>query len=303
MPSTPSESTARERIVLVILTVVTAVFGTLLSSMLFVAPVPLAVLICRHGLRAGIATALVAALSAGAFMQHPAAVLLVLLVLGLGVAIGEALRDGLSLNQTLAVAWAAAFLAFAALYGISRLVFQIDLIDATVQLWLDQLVRLAGRPGGVALSEAELAEFSSHLKSILPGMMALSSGGIAFFDYWLTGRWLVRLGMEVPWFAPFARWRFPWYFTWGYIAGLGLPLLQGLLRAPWLIPVSANLELVFRFVFLLQGVAVLWFYLTRWGVRRFIAVLLIMISFLAGPLLVFVGLLDAWFDLRRLGSS
>lgn len=300
MPSTPEEGMARERVMLVILSTITALLGSVFSSLLFVAPVPLAVLIFRHGLRVGIVTALMASLLAGAFMQHPAAMLLVLLVLGLGVAIGEGLRDDLTLNQILAVGWGTALLAFVALYAISRFIFHIDLVDATVRLWLEQLTRLTGRPEGAAFSEPELAQLSAHLRAMLPGMMVLSAAGISLCNYWLTGRWLSRLGVAVPWFPSFARWRLPWYLTWGYIAGLGLPLLQGLFGAPWLVPVGNNLELVFRSVFLVQGLAVVWFYLTRWGVRRAIIIALAGLSLVAGPLLVFVGLLDAWFDLRRL---
>jgi uncharacterized protein YybS (DUF2232 family) len=291
---------ARERVALIMFTTVSAVAGMLISSVLFIAPVPLAVLIYRHGLRPGIIAAIVSGLLAGFIMQHPAATLLILLVLGLGVAIGEALRDGLSFNQTMLVAWGGAFLAFGALYAVSGLLFGIDLIEATTKTWLEQLVRIMGVQGMQPLSAAELENLAAHLRSLLPGMLALSAGGISLLDYWFTGRWLRRLGSEIPWFPPFAQWDFPWYLAWGYIAGIGLPLLRGIIKSPLLIPVATNFELVFRFIFMVQGLAVIWYYLTRRGGRRAIAFVLTGLSLLFSPAVVLIGLLDAWFDLRRL---
>lgn len=290
---------ARERVTLAIITVLTALLGTFLSSLLFMSPVPLAILVFRHGLRPGIVTALSTGIIVAVSAQHPMAMLLVLLVLGLGVAIGEALRDDFSLGQTLVVAWAASLLTFVVLYLVSYYVLGIDMVEVTVQMWLEQLMRLAGEPTGM-FTDADLAKLAAELRTMLPGMTILASVGIATFDYWLIGRWLIRLGSAVPWFPPLEQWRFPWFFAWGYIAGLGLPLLNDLIRWPWLMPLAINLEVVFRFVFLVQGVAVLWFFLRKWRVRRFKTVLMITLAILAPRLLVFVGLLDSWFDLRRI---
>lgn len=302
MSSMSGEELARERVALGIVTVVTALVGTLLSSVLYAAPVPLAVLIYRHGLRPGIITALVAGGVAVFVVGHPAAMMLVLLVLGMGVAIGEALRDELSLRQTLTVSWAVAFLSFAGMYAVSRWIFHVDLIDATVRAWLDQLVRMSDSVSKAPVTEQEISQLIMQTRTVLPSMMALSALVLSVLEYWLTGRWLLRLGEAIPWFPPLARWRFPWYLAWGYIIGLGLPLLDGILKVPILIPIATNMVLFFRFVFLLQGLVVLWFYLMRWNVRKPVAVILLLLSLFATPLFVFVGLLDTWFDLRRLDS-
>ena len=54
------------------------------------------------------------------------------------------------------------------------------------------------------------------------------------------------------------------------------------------------------FVFAIQGLAVVWFYLSRWNVRRWAAITVTVLLTLLTPLMVLVGLLDSWFDLRRL---
>jgi uncharacterized protein YybS (DUF2232 family) len=300
MSSDPGAQMGRERLILIFITLITAVLGTIFSSMLVFAPAPLAVLLYRHGLRSGISTALLSGLVVGGLMQHPIPMILVLFVLGLGVAIGEAWRDGLTLRQTLTVGWGAAFLAFAAFFIVSKLVFGIDLLDEALKLWVEQLGRIGTVGGALPLSEAELAKISKHLRTVWPGMMAMSSACICFANYWLAGRWLLRLGADVPWFPPFAHWRFPWYFTWGYIAGIGLPLLPAGLQTSWLLALAANLEMIFRFVFAVQGLAVVWFYLSRWGVRKWVTIIIAVLSTILMPVLVFVGLLDSWFDLRRL---
>lgn len=300
MPSETGEEMARERAALIGITVITALLGTFVASVLFVAPVPLALLIYRHSLRSGIITALAAGSLAGLFMGSPAAMVLVLLVLGIGVAIGEALRDGLSLNQILSVSWGVAFLSFIGLYVAARVLFGIDLISETAQMWFDQLEKVARSPGGMALPYEEMTAFINRMRTVMPGMMAVTAAGISVADYWLTGRWLMRIGVQIPWFAPFARWRFPWYVSLGYLAGLGLPMLQDKVRIPWLAALGANLELVFYFVFLIEGMAVLWFYIMRWNIRKWVGLALETIAVFFAPLIIAVGLLDSWLDLRRL---
>ena len=300
MASDPGEKTGRERFILVVITFITALLSTVFSTMLILAPVPLAVLIYRHGLRPGISTALFSGILVGGLLQHPIPMLLIIFVLALGVAIGEALRDGFNVRQILLVGWAVTFLAFTAFFLVSRYTFGIDLVEAAVDVWLEQLGKFTTASGGIPLSEEELAQLSGHLRAIWPGTMAISSVFVCVVNYWLVRRWLSRLGEEVPSFTPFARWRVPWYLTWGYIAGLGIPLLPGISRTPWLIVLAANLELVSRFLFTVQGLAVMWFYLTRWGVRKWIRIIIAGLSALVMPLLVFIGLLDSWFDLRRL---
>ncbi|MGI6082034.1 MAG: YybS family protein [Limnochordia bacterium] len=301
MSSDPGVPMGRERLFLVFATLITAVLGTIFSSVLVLAPAPLAVLLYRHGLRSGITAALLSGIVVGVLMQHPIPMILILFMLGLGVALGEAWRDGLSLQQTLIVGWAAAFLAFGAFFYVSRLVFGVDLLDETLKLWIEQLNRIGTTAGGaLALSERELAAVSSHLRMVWPGMTAMSSAFVCFVNYWIAGRWLQRLGAKIPWFPPFGHWRFPWYYTWGYIAGVGLPLLPGTLRTSWLLALAANLEMVFRFVFAIQGLAVVWFYLSKWNVRRWVAVTITVLLTLLTPLMVLIGLLDSWFDLRRI---
>jgi uncharacterized protein YybS (DUF2232 family) len=111
------------------------------------------------------------------------------------------------------------------------------------------------------------------------------------------------MGAKIPWFPPFAHWRFSPHFTWGYLGGILLPMLAARLQAPFLVPIAVNFEVVFRFVFLVQGAAVFWFYLNRWRVRKPVGVILVALTMLVPPFPIVIGLLETWFDLRRLRSK
>lgn len=302
MPSSSGEEMIGERFQLIILTLMAVLFGVFFSTVWFLVPIPLAVLIARHGLPSGIFTALGAGALVGLFFG-PIVLLEVILVLSIGVAIGEAVRDKLSFGQLLLVTTGVTYLAFILFYLVTLRLAQINLLDELMKVWGEQLKTIFSAAADTAIFNQELTEVLSQLRLVLPGYFFISAIGISTLDYWIAGRWLKRFDMEVPWFPPFAHWRFPWYFSWGYIAGIGLPILVRLFKWGFLTPIAANLAVVFSFLYVVQGLAVIWYYMCYWRVPKVLGVIVCIIAGLRTPLPVFIGLLDVWFNLRRIKQT
>lgn len=87
-------------------------------------------------------------------------------------------------------------------------------------------------------------------------------------------------------------------------------LLMGV-RAGWLADpegqltaAGLNLVLIFTYLFFVEGLAVIWFYLAKWGVgkggRLLISVLLLTPFLPLVEPVAWLGMLDAWLDFRKL---
>ncbi|HHT26924.1 MAG TPA: DUF2232 domain-containing protein [Firmicutes bacterium] len=302
MPSNSGEEMITERFQLIILTFMAVLFGIFFSTAWFLAPVPLALIVARHQLRTGILTALGAGALVGLFLG-PGILIQVILVLSVGIAIGEAVRDKLSFGQILTVTTGVTYLAFVLLYVVTERLAQVDLMEEWMEALSNQLTALFSASADSAGVAQELSLLLSQIRMMLPGWFFLLAAMISTVDYWIAGRWMKRLDMKVPWFPSFSHWRFPWYYSWGYIAGIGLPIVARLWNLHFLLPVAANLELVFSFLYVVQGLAVIWFYMGFWHVPKVPAIIICLLISLYAPLPIFIGLLDVWFNLRRLKQA
>lgn len=290
-------------------------FLTLFPAALFLAPVPLAALHARHGLKYGIGTAVAASLLSALITLSPLAFAQSLLFLGLGIALGEGIRDGLSPKQILSVGTLAAFGATVALAFTVERVAGVNLFELIRDFWEEALERMlandsASSPEMLEQWRALIREEIAFMERTLPASLFLGSLSLAAFDFALTRRLLERLpgeergaSLRLP---PFARWRF------GMGAGIGL--LLGWLLQRWFVvegPLASillNVMLVLTALVALQGAATLWHWLGRTrlsrGWRIAIAFLVLILLF-RWIVLVFaaVGLLDMLFDVRRLGRK
>jgi uncharacterized protein YybS (DUF2232 family) len=293
----------RERFALSSTVTLGAIMGTFIPYIMYFTPVPLAVMVVRHGLRSGISTAFFTSLLVGVATQTPLSMLMVLLILGLGVVFGEALRNGFTLRQTLMVGWLAMMVAQMMPYYVAPNLMGTDIMGEILTYWEENLHKAVWWMDGQTIDPEKTAMLLQQIRIIFPAMIALSAAALTLANYWFTGRWLKRLGVNVPATPPFSHWRFPWYFAWVYIIGVALTLLPGDLMSP-LLRVAANLQVIAGVIFFVQGLALAWFFFNKLRIRRFlkvalIALGLILITYLFQPL-VLLGLMDTWFDFRRL---
>ncbi|OUM97658.1 MAG: hypothetical protein BAA04_01565 [Firmicutes bacterium ZCTH02-B6] len=329
-PERPSEQgRAADGVVLAVLTVLMALLGALFPLPVWlVAPVPVAVLAYRHGYGLSVATAALAVLLVGwveqqvfAGLAHvlPAAqlrysllgVMVAPVTLGLiGLVIGGAWREGISAGRTLWMAVLAAVLPGAATWLWVHLVHGVDLVAVFIDnslLLARTLMEQAAQsaPAAEALADwrlmIESAERSFPLvRPFLPGTLVAAASCVAAVDMALTRAFLVRLGDDPPWFPPFARWRFPWPLALGFVAGQGLLLAGSAMGHAGLIIAGENMRVMFHLLFAAQGLAVGWYLLERRlpAVGR---VLVLGLVFIVAPAVAaWTGVLDTWFNFRRL---
>jgi hypothetical protein len=156
-----------------------------------------------------------------------------------------------------------------------------------------------------------MAEFKRNMDSLTdqltkmyPFLLAVGALGQAAMI--LTLVWLLaKAGGLRPYrwaFPPFTEWRLPFYLVWVLVAGLGLFFV----RQPEISKAGRNLALLAAFVLSAQGLAIQ-VYVTRrmMSTVRQVLYWVILGTVLIEPgiyIAVALGVLDQWWDLRRLAT-
>ncbi len=197
--------------------------------------------------------------------------------------------------------------------GLAASLFGAHLADASLfseSRFVDALLTAAARQGqppdvmaGLAARRADFEYTALWLFRLSPALFMFALGLSAAVADRLARVALARTGRETSSRGPFEFWKLPDPLAWSFIAGGGL-LLMGL----WgqLTPASilgGNLLTLTGAMALVAGLAVVAYYLRRWGIPGPIRALnyVVVVSF---PPCAFaaaaVGLFDIWFDFRRL---
>ncbi len=313
MPEPLKTRSMTEGAMLAAITVVLALLGVyFFGYLLFITPVPIAVLVYRHGLRAGILVAVTASIVSGFFGTMVTTVIFLLVIGLVGVAIGEGLRENFSAAKVMVIGSGVSVLALVLLTGVAMLFFGPDLIDRTFQMLqesFEQAFSVYERMGidtGQALGGMSLDRLMQILRMTLPAAVAISGIGLTFVNYALTRMILIRLNVkDLPWFTPFRNWRSPLYLAWGFILGKALLLITQLSGNQFFLSIGLNIEILFNYVFLIQGLAIAWWFFDKWRLNKPVRVLLVFFAInpTFSTLITFLGVLDTWFDFRKLGQQ
>lgn len=142
------------------------------------------------------------------------------------------------------------------------------------------------------------------IPQVFPALLTIAAAFDSILSYAVSRAVLIRLGRGVlPPLPSFGEWRFPRNLFWALLASAILPFLGG--NGPWgeiLQRAGINLRLLVSLLFMVQGVSVAWALLGRTrlssrAVRGFIIFVAILVPVLS-YLLMIVGLVDIWWDLR-----
>ena len=219
-----------EGALLAALTIVLYVANVYTQLLIYVIPVPVAILVVRNGLRAGAVASVVSALGVGLVLGPIDGITVLIRVALVGLVMGGLMaKPARAMTTLLATAAAQAgvvitdFLIVAATSGLSPSAMLERLQNAMAEA-ASQSSAMYERLGvpQQALEQAKaMAEllpqwFEMFLPTILMGG-ALLAALIAYS----TARWILRrTKVEVEALPPFGQWRLGWQWAWGLIAAL-----------------------------------------------------------------------------------
>ncbi|MDI3533942.1 MAG: hypothetical protein PWQ82_307 [Thermosediminibacterales bacterium] len=297
-------------IILSIASLYIPVLGVFIS---FFWPVPIILLGIRHGLKISILATVVSGLVV-AMLAEPVQAFTVILGFGLiGVTLGYALRKDFSPGKTLFVGSIASLISKVILVGITLAILNINPITQQVDLMkeaIDHAVKLYSSMGidadRLETFKKSFNQMADMIGIVIPGLFVMASVLDTFLNYTIARLVLNRLGQKIENFPPLKYWQMPTYTVALFLTGIILMMFYNIYKIDILRFLGVNLQMVFSFVFIIQGLALLSYFLNKFRVSKVFRVIIIFLFFfnpLFSQLLLWGGMLDILFDFRKLKTT
>ncbi len=277
---------------ILLMTIVNVYVPFLSLLILVIWPVPVVYIAVKHEMREAAVVITIAAILNGLFFG-PLMGLITIIGFGfVGFVIGGSLKEGFSPFKTLLLTVAGVLISQGLIIIISRYI-----VGFNVNNFINGLVDYVNQ-------SQELSDFKDILeaqvqlvKMIYPAIIIVSSIVTGIFNYYISLWYLNNTGFDRPVYLPMRFWHFPrWIISLGIVISL-------LLKTN---PVFVNLNIILFFLTFMQGFAVGLYYIDRTRNTVFLRWIYIFLIVFIPPvpiLLTLTGLVDMWFDLRRLDNG
>jgi uncharacterized protein YybS (DUF2232 family) len=224
----------------------------------------------------------------------------------LGLFLGTGMRMGWSTERTIGSASVLVFVAGASVFWFTNggpegtLMAQVEKeFQQAVTAALDQY---AGTSVDRSLIDESVQQFIPVMVRLLPGFSLATSILIAWLNVLVARRYCRIHHVILPPWPDWAEWKAPEGLIWGLIgAGFALLVSSGSARIA-----CFNILVVLSIVYLLQGLAIVSFYMDKWKLPRFLRAIVygfLLLQQFATLGAVFLGIFDMWFDFRRLSRK
>ena len=274
------------------------------------APLPIMLLVIRWGLRIAVLACIIAAAALFQFSGPLNAMSAVAMFAPLGLALGWGVRRGFAAQWTILTGSVAFFFGTLATLAVAQGIVHQDVIGEFItaqvkglQTAMDLQRRIGAPPGQIKEMQQLIAIMPQFLRTALPVAFALGAILWAYLCYTVARSVLRRVGHPLPAVPPMLTWRLSTGLSTVMLWGGAIASLVAI-RAPQLGGIALDAMLVNLFVFGFQGTLVGVTWANRRGYPTFIQILFGFMLLGAGILpllgLAILGMLDTWWDFRRL---
>ncbi len=274
----------------------------------FLWPLPSALVVLRHGMRWGIMSSIVTALTLGFFMDWVTALGLWVLFGLTGLIFGYAVDKQYS-PITVIMLTSVAFLVglFVSLLSVYLVAgfTPTKLIEEQIRVF-QKAAELNERILGPSRYLEMFKDFDlmkQQLFRLLPAAVVVWALIQSYLNFEVLRRVLTRLGHDLEALPPFSQWIFPEYVAHGAIVSYLAAAFGVYYEIPVLQKIGQNAWLVLSMLLFIEAASAVSYYLLRVRVPRFFIGLILFYLF-ASPafnmLAVLFGIIDILFDFRRL---
>ncbi len=300
-----------EGALLAALTVIVGAVGLVAPFVgILLAPLPIMLLVIRWGLRTAVLASVVAALILLQFFGPLNAVSITAMFAPLGLALGWGVWRGIGAQFTVFLGAAAFLVSTIAALATTTFVLHQDLVGQFItsqvqamQMALSLQQKLGAPAQHIEEMRRTIAALPQFLHTALPVMFALGALVWSYLCYALARAVLRRVGHRLPGVPPILSWRVPPPLAAALLWAAAVLALAAL-RVHQLSGAALDALIVNVFVFGFQGALVGIAWANRRQIPRIAQVLAGVLVLTAGLLpilaLTALGMLDTWFDYRRL---
>lgn len=295
-------------IVMALISMYVPVLGAFVN---FVWPLPIIICGCRHGLKWSIMTLLVATIIIAMIISPVNAFFLAAIFGLLGLILGECMRRHLPPMKMMFYGSIGAVIALILNIVLSFWVLGMNPIDMMFSSFHESLGQLAMYYREHGMSEVEIkkivAEYEELLrmmKIIMPGAFLLCAPLMAFVNYMAAKKILTKLGETFEAFPPFTMLTIPGWVLWPYgLSLLAVTYYYQTDQSSWMYLLSVNIQTVCSFLFVFQGIVLLYWFIDKHRKPRWWANVGLVLMFavpIFSQIMVYVGAFDVVFDFRKI---
>jgi uncharacterized protein YybS (DUF2232 family) len=300
-----------EGAILAALTVVVGAVGLVAPFVgILLAPLPIMLLVIRWGLRTAVLASVVAALILLQFFGPLNAISVTAMFAPLGLALGWGVWRGIGAQLTVLAGAAAFLVSTVATLAAATFMMHQDLVGQfiTSQVQGMQMALALQQKIGAPSQQIDemrqiIAILPGFLHTALPVIFALGALVWAYLCYVIARTVLRRVGHVLPGVPPILSWRIPPGLA-SVLLWIAAVLALATLRVPALRGAATDAMLVNVLVFAFQGalVGIIWMKRRQipWFAQVLAGVLLLTAGLLPILAVTLLGMLDTWFDYRRL---
>lgn len=287
-----------------------SIYIPLLSYALIFLPVPFIVIGAKHGIKYNILSVIAASIIVGS-MTDPVRAIYISLVGGLSsVVMGYMIEKKYSFKRTVffgSIASIVSSIISLTLVSYFAGINVKDMIEQSFTLSNEINQSLFRNLGTDADQLEEMMEMMEHLKRmsimLLPSSVVFGSVMFTYLNYIVSGAILKRMGYTIEKPSSFSQFSLPRNILMGSFLILVLTYLVRDLQGIDFETLFTNVLYLFFIVYLIQGLAVANYYMEKRGFGRGIRIIIIVL-FLIIPntalILMFTGLFDVIFNIRKL---
>lgn len=290
------------------------IYGISFSPLLvLLIPVPFIVLGVRNGLPYNLLPIVLTFLLVEIFLGDTMGVSLAVIFIPLSMGINYCIEKRKNSKQTIVISTISFLVPLITLLILEMKVGDVDLISELdqwftgfVALQTEALQEMGFTNHMIVQTLKEIEEGYNQLIMLIPSLISVFSIFITYINYLFTGIILRKIGYGLIKRPRLSQFKLPK----DIILGVGVMLITGYLFKQFDFQHSqallANITFLISIVFLIQGLAVLDFFLMKRKIKLVFRVILIVLNVIFIPIwtiTIIVGLLDSVFDLRKLRRS
>lgn len=298
------------------LTCLFAIVGTyipLLAFVLLLIPIPFIVLGKRHGIHFVILSIIASAIIIGSLTEPVYSIFVVALpgitaiVMGylmyknyppgkilIGGTVGALAASLLSISLT---AW---------ISGVGSIAYLSEILKEVMDIQLSMYKTLGMEAQEMDRIMTTLESSIQVATMIVPSAMMVSSFFLAYINYVLSVQVLKRIGYKVESLKPFKEFSLPKTILMGTLIIGGLTMLMRNVQGIDYTTLAANVLVIFQFIYLLQGLAVVSYFISKSHLGKVFKIMIfvfLILNQMALTLIAILGFVDIVADFRKINTS
>ncbi|MCD5410326.1 MAG: YybS family protein [Clostridiales bacterium] len=272
----------------------------LLSILLILLPVPFIFITVRHKFLYSFFSIIITSLVLGIFLGIVYSFFLLIMILPMTIAMGRYIKKE---KEPFFVITIGTMVATISTFFIIKLVGEINI----TQIMADAMREVLAHQQEMLLSinltaTVEVDNMINYFIMLLPALLVVQAIVSTFANYYLCIASLRRFAVKNVTLSEFSNFKLPKNIVLGAFIIFVLSFLTRYVEGLYHDALIMNIVVIFAFIFFMQGLAFINYYMKKMKVHKALRVILTIIVVLVGPIMTvtsFIGVIDSIFDIRK----